>query len=86
MTDHQAASRPGKAAVGDEGDRIPEPGADNRRRDGQHLAHPRPAARPLVPDHDNVVGLDGLTLDGVVRGLLAVEHARRTAMLQPIGA
>ena len=61
---------------------LAQPGADDRAGDAEHLAHARPAARPLVADDDDVAGLDGLALDGVERRLLAVEHARRTAVRQ----
>ena len=46
----------------------------------EHLAHAGPAARAFVADDDDVAGLDRLALDRVERRLLAVEHARRTAM------
>ena len=46
----------------------------------EHLAHPRPAARPFVADDDDVAGLIDWLLHGVERRFLAVEDARRTAM------
>ena len=58
MTDHQAARRAGEASVGDESDRLAETGADDRRGDAQHLAHPRSARRPLVPDNEHVTVAD----------------------------
>ena len=41
-----------------------------------------PAA--FVADHDDVAGLDAPGLDGVERGFLAVEHARRPAVLRAL--
>ena len=49
------------------------------RRERQHLAHARSAARSLVAHDDHVAGLDLAGDRGVGRRLLAVEHARRTA-------
>ncbi len=60
--------------------RVSKAGADDGRRHAEHFAHAWPAVRPLVADDDDVAGLDGLMLNGVERGLLAVEHPRRTAM------
>ena len=52
---HQAVRRAGEAAVGEQRDRVAQALADERRRDGEHLAHAGAAARPLVADHDHVV-------------------------------
>src|SRR5216684_1254682 len=86
MSDGEAARRAGKAAVRQERHGIAESGADNRRGDPEHLAHPRPAGRALVPDHDHVARLDRLTLNSLERLLLALEDARRAAMLGALGA
>ena len=45
VADHQAARGAREAPVGDERDRLAEPGADDGRGDAQHLAHAR-ARRP----------------------------------------
>ena len=50
VPDHQPAGRAREAPVGDERDRLAEPRADDGRRDAEHLAHPGPAGRALVPD------------------------------------
>ena len=55
---------PGEAAVGDQRDRLAQALADDRRRDVQHLAHPGPAVRALVADHDDVARADRACLDG----------------------
>ena len=57
VADHQPARRAGEAAVGDERDRLAEPGADDRRGDAQHLAHPRAAGRALVAHDEHVARL-----------------------------
>ena len=54
MTDHQAARGAREASVGDERDRLAQPGADDRRGHAQHLAHPRAARRALVADDEHV--------------------------------
>ena len=47
---------------------------------------PGPPARTFVPDDDDVTRLDGLLLNGLEGVLLAVEHARRPAVLTALGA
>ena len=83
VADHQPVRRAGEAAVGDEGDLVAEPLADERRGHVQHLAHSRSAGRPLVPDDDHVARHDRPSLDGGEAILLGVEHARGPAMVQP---
>ena len=51
---HQPVGRAGEAAVGEQRDRVAEALADQRRGDGEHLAHAGAAARALVADHDDV--------------------------------
>ena len=58
------AGRAREAAVGHERHRIAQAGAHQRARHAEHLAHAGPAARPLVPDDDDVAGLNRLLLHG----------------------
>ena len=55
---HGPGGRPGEPPVGEQQRAVAEPGALDRRGDGEHLPHPRPAGRPLVPDDDRVAGRD----------------------------
>ena len=57
VADHQAARGAREAPVGDERHGLPEPGADDGARDAEHLAHARPARRPLVADDEHVARL-----------------------------
>ena len=78
VADHQPARGAREAAVGDERDRLAEAGADDRRRDAEHLAHPR-AARP-APRSGRRARRPAATAPRAHRvgaGLLAVEDARR---------
>ena len=86
MADAEPARRAGEAPVGDQRDRFAQARADDRAGDREHLAHAGPAARPLVPDDDDVARFDVLRLDRLERSLFAVEDARRAAMLHAIGA
>src|SRR4029450_4474956 len=52
VPDHQAVRAAREAAAGDEPARVAQARADERRRGREHLAHPRPAPRALVADHD----------------------------------
>ena len=81
MADHQPARGAGEAPVGDQRHRLAEAGADDRAGHAEHLAHPRPAARPLVADHRHVARLDRAAGDRGHRVLLAVEDARRAAVV-----
>ena len=74
---HHSVGGAAEAAVGHERHRVAEAAADERRGDREHLAHPRPAARPFVADDDDVARLDRPGLHRGERGLFAVEHARR---------
>ena len=81
VADHEAARRAGEAAVGDQRDRLAEPGADDRRRSPPSISRmPGPPLGPFVADDDDVARLDRLPLHGGERRLLAVEDARRAAM------
>ena len=62
MAGHQAVRRAGEAAVGEQCDRLAQAFADQRRGDAEHLAHARPADRPLVADDDHVARLDAALL------------------------
>ena len=68
VPDHQAVRRAGEAAVRDQRDLVAEALADERCGDVQHLAHPGPAGRALVADHDDVARR-------IVRALTAAKHA-----------
>ena len=65
---------------------LAEPLAHDRGGDRQHLAHARPAGRALVADDDDVAGLDAAVRHGRHRRLLALEHARRAAVVAPLVA
>ena len=59
MADAQAARAAAEAPIGDQRRAAAQLGdALDHAGQGQHLAHPRPAARPLVADHDHVAGAD----------------------------
>src|SRR5260221_2463446 len=76
MADAEAARRAGEAAVGDQRDLAAGALAVERRRRRQHLAHARPAARPLVADDKDVAFLVLALVDAREALLLAVEAAR----------
>src|SRR5204862_2106018 len=86
VADAEPARGAGEPSVGNQRDRFAQARADDRAGDREHLAHARPAARSLVPDDDDVTGLDRLGLDGLERGFFAVEDTRGAAMLHAIGA
>ncbi len=77
MAGHEAVRGPGEAPVGDQRHRLPQPLADERGGDGEHLAHAGSARGPLAADHDHVAGLDLAGEHGRHRRLLALEHASR---------
>ena len=83
MAGHQPVRGAGEAPVREQRDVLAEPLADQRRRDLEHLSHPRPARGPLVPDHDHVSRHDRPLLDRRERLLLGLEHAGRPAMRDP---
>ena len=82
VSDHQAAGGAAEASVGQQGNRPAQSFADNRRRDAQHLAHPRAAFGPFVADHDHVAGLDAFLGDRGHRVFFGIENARWPAMAQ----
>ena len=86
VADHEPARGAGEAPVGEQGDVLTEPLADDRGGDLEHLAHPRPAGRALVADHDHVAGVDPLGLDGREAVLLGLEDARRAGLAHALGA
>src|ERR1044072_806810 len=53
VADHQAAGGAGEAAIGNHGDALPQPLADDRGGDLEHLAHSRTAHRTLVARQKN---------------------------------
>ena len=57
----------------------PKPGADQRRSNAEHLAHPRSALGPFVANHHHVVVFDLAGLHGLKGIFLAIENPRRTA-------
>src|SRR5262245_45558779 len=67
-----------EASVGHERDGIAEPGALQRTRHVEHLAHPRPALGTFPADDDHIVGLDLLRLDRLEGVLFAIEDPSRT--------
>src|SRR5438093_48679 len=75
VADHEAVRGAGEAAVGHQRDAPAEPGALDRARDVEHLAHAGAALRPLVADHDEVARLEPAGLHRDEGVLLAVEHA-----------
>ena len=68
---------PGEASVGDQRHRVAEPGADDRGRDAEHLAHARAAARPFVADHDDVAAVMRPPCTAANASSSRVEDARR---------
>ena len=84
VPDHEPVRRAGEAPVGDQRDRVGEPLADDRAGDVEHLAHPRPAERALVADHDHVARGDRAGLDRREALLLRVEDACRAAVHRPV--
>jgi hypothetical protein len=84
VADHEAVRRAREAPVRDERDGVAEPLADDRGRHVEHLAHPRPAGRALVADHDHVAGPDQPLLHGLEARLFRLEHARGAAVEQPL--
>src|SRR4051812_48582103 len=85
MTDHQAARRAGEGPIGDECDRLAEPGTDDGGCDAEHLAHAGSAGGPLVAHDEHVARLRDTAADGVGARFFAVEHARRPLMEAPSG-
>ena len=80
MAGHEAVCGAREAPVGQQRDVLAEARAVDRGGDGEHLAHAGPARRPLVADDHDVARLDAAVRDGVHRGLLALEDARRTGV------
>ena len=77
---HEAVGGAAEAPVREQRDLLAEPGAVDRGRDGEHLAHARPPGRAFVADDDDVPRLDAAVGRGRHRRLLALEHARRPAV------
>ena len=82
MPDRKAGRSAGEAAVGDQGAGFAEPLRFQIAGRIEHLLHARPAARPLVADHDDVAGLDLAAEDALDRGVLAFENPRRPREFQ----
>jgi len=80
VADHEPVRRAGEATVGHQRNVIAQTLTDQRRGDVEHLAHPGPAGRAFVTDHDDVTGDDRIRRDGGETLFLGVEHTRRTAM------
>src|SRR6478735_641227 len=76
VSDAQPGGATGEAAVGEQQHVLAEPGALDRSRDREHLAHARATLGALVADDDDVAGHEGAVLHGIHRGALAVEDAR----------
>ena len=81
---HEAVGGAAEAPVGEQGHVLAQPGAVDRRRDREHLAHAGAAGGALVADDDDVAGLDPALRHGLHRALLAVEDARRAAVVAPL--
>jgi len=71
----------GKAAVGDQADRLAEPRPDQGRRRRQHLAHPWAAFRSLVPNHDDVARVNASIQNCGETRFLRIEHPCRARNL-----
>src|ERR1700732_805272 len=71
----------GEAAVGDKPTRITQTRPYNRRGRREHLAHPGPALRPLVANHQHVALLDLPGEDRIESFFLAIEDTRRAGDL-----
>jgi hypothetical protein len=78
---HQPARGSRKPPVRHHDHGLAETGADDGGRDGQHLGHARPALRALAANDDDVARTNLVAEHRVERGLLAVEDARRAAMM-----
>src|SRR5436190_5210240 len=76
VADAQAGRPAGEPAVGEQEDLLAQARALDGAGDGEHLAHPGTAARPLVADDDNVARHERSARDRLHRRLLGVEHAR----------
>src|SRR6185295_2249681 len=86
VTDNEAMTAAGKAAIGDQGYLVAETAADDRAGGAQHLRHARRALRALVTDHDHVAGNDAAVEDRAQRKLLGIEHARSARETQAFSA
>src|SRR5437763_10741184 len=58
MTNHQTASRPTKAAIGEQCHRLAQASANDSTGNPQHLAHAWPTSRPFVANDHDISGLD----------------------------
>ena len=81
VADHETVGGAAETAVGDQGDIVAQPLADQRRGHRQHLAHAGTAGRAFESDHHDVASVDLPRLHRGERGFFAVEYARRTCVL-----
>ena len=86
MRDGEPVRGAAEPPVGDEHHVATKPGAVDRGRDREHLAHPWSALRSLVADHDDVAGLDRTAGHGLERLFLRVEHTRSARERLPLHA
>src|SRR5262249_1887775 len=75
-----------ETSVGNQRDLLTRTLAVKSGRGSQHFAHARPAARPLVADHQHFAVSVFAGFDRVKAGFLAIEAARRAAELQRLHA
>src|SRR4051794_8250489 len=84
VSDHQPVRGSGETAVRDQRDLVTEAFADERGRDVQHLAHPRPAGRAFVADDDDIASLDAPSLHGGKALVLGIEDACRARVKETL--
>src|SRR2546423_1707254 len=75
MADHQAASRAGEAAIGEQRHRFAQPRSGKGSRDRKYSAHARSATRSFVTDHQYISRLDFVALDRSERIFFAIENS-----------
>ena len=80
VADHQPLRRTRETPVGDHRHGPAEALTHDGRRDRKHLAHPRSAARALIPNHDRIAGFDPARIHGRKSILFPVEHSGGTAV------
>src|SRR5208283_2519353 len=76
---HEAASGPGKTAIGQKRNGLAKTRANKSRGHAQHFAHSGATTRALVANDDDIARLDLAFLNGGKGGFFPVEDTRRAA-------